>query len=1119
MFLHHFLLRVLCTGLFALSVFALISGAEAQSPETLTAEIADLEQLESATEEEQQQTQATLKDAREEIQRALELTARVDGYVDLRDNRPEIVAELQRHLAETLNQISFPTLPDTSQALQDRLNVLQSERLAKTEARELMMDRRTDLSGRVSAIAEELAAARGALSALVEAPAAADDTEQTVIERAQIILLRARILARRAEIRELQRELQTIPDRQLIVSARIALFNAEVEALDSEIVLIQQRLSDVRMDRADAALAQALEDQATSSGLDEVENLATENVQLAQTLKAISEDGLTIEQSIKQSDQQTLQIRQQADTVDRILETGRVTNEAATLLRQLRIKLPYAQALRTRVNETVENRTAVQLDLILWQDELRSLNNSAPAVLFPSIIAPPADSDTLGAPPSDEGVPSAMEDLLRHRELLLTSLITSGREQLDRLTDKEIALRATLTETQNLRTTLDRRLLWLPSNVPALSGWPKRVSDSVGWLSAPETTQSIVRDFKQTPINRAGLAFLGLFLAFAIFFSRTKLQAWLDDLNDSVGKVVRDKYFTTPAALALCLVMALPVPLAVSSPALPLLLSTEQSVALTALAVGLCGIAVTSLIVFFIMGLSQKNGLLATHFNWSERALRTLRRTPGWLILMLIIAVFVFTAAQATLRPDIQHGLGMPAFCLLSASIAAIGYGIFRFERGVAQEVISEGMSDGLLLLGLIGFVVAPLAIGILPLFGYQDTAVALQGRVLQSGVMLIGLALLFGVIRRLFIIAQRRLALRKALDRRARLAAERAEREESGEEDHDDGDAISLDVNDEDLEAERQRISDQTRRLLLYIAGAGAIAGFFAIWAAVLPALGIANDIVLWTGTEMVDGVRASRPVTIWNLVLFFGFIIAGIIAAYNIRGALEIGPFQRLSLSPGSRYALHTIIGYFLVGTGIVAGFLQLGVDWSKLQWIIAALGVGLGFGLQEIVANFISGLIILFERPVRVGDTVTIGELDGTVTNVAIRATTVRDFDNREVLLPNKAIITENVTNWTLRDSIMRIIVPIGVAYGSDVIAVRDLLLKIAQEENDVMETPEPKVFFMNHGDSSLDFEVRVFISNPRKRFRVRHELNLAINIAFNEAGIEIPFPQRDIHIKAT
>ena len=243
---------------------------------------------------------------------------------------------------------------------------------------------------------------------------------------------------------------------------------------------------------------------------------------------------------------------------------------------------------------------------------------------------------------------------------------------------------------------------------------------------------------------------------------------------------------------------------------------------------------------------------------------------------------------------------------------------------------------------------------------------------------------------------------------------------------------------------------------------------------------------------------------------------MVGGVVAARNIRGVIEIGFFERFAMDNGARYAIVTILGYVLIGTGVVVGFSLLGIDWSKLQWIVAALGVGLGFGLQEIVANFVSGIIILFERPIRVGDLVTIGDQSGTVTNIAIRATTLTDFDNREVLLPNKSIITENVTNWTLNDAITRVVIKIGVAYGSDVDKVRDLLMQVLTDKEDILTQPAPQVFFLEHGDSSLNFEARVFVERTEHRLPMTHAINTGFNRILAQHNISIPFPQRDLHI---
>ncbi len=1105
-------------------------------------QLAALEDDSALSEEDQATTRDLLDKAREAVEAANARAAAVATYEEAAAAATETRARLEAELASLQADDTPPDLPDTASGLRSRLSFLQAERVVQADRRKQLRSQRTTLGRRASAIAEEIAAARDALAELSPLPDPDADGPESLLQQARATLLQARMAARRAEIALLQRELQTLPERERIVAAELALVDAQIEALDAEISLIQQRQSEVRMDRADTAYVRAAKDLAAVGALAEpVRAMAEKNVELAGMLKAMADAALRVQQETRALSEQTLQIRQQADTVERVIETGRITDEVGTLLRQLRASLPSPQALRAAIEDTVEARATTQLNLILWQDQLRALQDQSaidefayeyegetdddfetgPADTAPDAPdAPDAETGTEGTEPATAGDPPATEQLVALRTQLLRDLIAAGRAQADRLTDLEIGLTETLDEVAALRSTLDRRLLWLPSNTRPFRNLDDNLVSSAALLTSPGTVASLRQGISQA-LSAQSLPFL-VALALAVFglLGRRRIAADLARLNEAVGKIPRDKYTTTPLAILSCLALAMPMPAMLAAIPVPVLLHGTGDDLLRGLAAGTLAVAGLVLLVLFTRAVGQPNGVLTTHFNWSARALRVLHRPPPWFLGFSGLVLFTFAAAMASGVPTAQNGVGTVAFLLLSLVIAIVGYGVFDFDDGLVCQVVSEGTNSLFLLFGLPGFALAPLVIGALPLFGYLDTAVALQLRLLATAGIMIVLAIIYGVLRRVLLTAQRRLALRRALESRARRAAERSEREKSGEEGDDDLPApVEAPSALQALEEERQRISNQTRRLLLYATAVAGLAGLLAIWAQILPAFGVANDITLWTGSGFVDGVRTAEPVTLLNFILFVVFIAAGLIAAYNIRGVLEIGPFQRLKLSQGSRFAIDTIIGYFLIGTGIVAGFLQLGIDWSRLQWIIAALGVGLGFGLQEIVANFISGLIILFERPVRVGDTVTIGELDGTVTNVAIRATTIRDFDNREVLLPNKAIITENVTNWTLRDSVMRITIPIGVAYGSDVDAVRALLLKIAQEENDVLESPEPRVFFMNHGDSSLDFEVRAFISTPNKRFRVRDELNTAINKALQDAGIEIPFPQRDLHLKSS
>jgi potassium efflux system protein len=239
--------------------------------------------------------------------------------------------------------------------------------------------------------------------------------------------------------------------------------------------------------------------------------------------------------------------------------------------------------------------------------------------------------------------------------------------------------------------------------------------------------------------------------------------------------------------------------------------------------------------------------------------------------------------------------------------------------------------------------------------------------------------------------------------------------------------------------------------------------------------------------------------------------------IAARNVPGLLEIALLQRLPLDPGGRYAIATVCKYLIVLAGIVAAFWQIGIGWTNVQWLAAAITVGLGFGLQEIFSNFISGLIILFERPMRVGDTVTVGGVSGTVTRIRIRATTITDADRKELIVPNREFITGQLVNWTLTDNIVRTVVKVGIAYGSDVALARKLLLRVAQSDPRIVADPPAQAVFQNFGESTLDFELRVF-SRLDQSATLRDELNSAINQAFEDAGIEIPFPQREVRVRS-
>jgi len=234
-----------------------------------------------------------------------------------------------------------------------------------------------------------------------------------------------------------------------------------------------------------------------------------------------------------------------------------------------------------------------------------------------------------------------------------------------------------------------------------------------------------------------------------------------------------------------------------------------------------------------------------------------------------------------------------------------------------------------------------------------------------------------------------------------------------------------------------------------------------------------------------------------------------------------LEQEWLTRTHMDRGARESVAKISSYVGVLIAFVVALSIAGMNFSKLAIIAGALSVGIGFGLQNIVNNFISGLILLFERPVKTGDWIVVGDVEGYVKRISIRTTQIMTFDRADVIVPNTELISGNVTNMMLHDPRGRLRIPVGVAYGSDTGKVKELLLQIADEHPEVMGEGygviAPYVLFLEFGDSSLNFELRCFIADIDRRRRVVSDINFAIDEAFRENGIEIPFPQRDIHIK--
>jgi potassium efflux system protein len=429
-----------------------------------------------------------------------------------------------------------------------------------------------------------------------------------------------------------------------------------------------------------------------------------------------------------------------------------------------------------------------------------------------------------------------------------------------------------------------------------------------------------------------------------------------------------------------------------------------------------------------------------------------------------------------------------------------------------SQTNNSPNMSQWLYVnLRFILIMIIPLLLVALSIYGYHYSAVQLEKHMVNSALVILAGLLCFSILLRAFEINERQLALEKLRAKRSATIAAKKQSEDDDAQNENSAPTL-VDLQEIDL----QSISKQTKALLKLVFSVIVALALWSVWAEIFPAFKPLVNIEMWSVQETNDGITKTVSVTLWNLLLSIATITITYLATRNISGLLDVALLSRLSLKPGSSYAIATTAQYAIVIIGSVIALQGLGAQWSKLQWLIAALSVGLGFGLQEIVANFFSGIVILFERPFRIGDTVTVGEQWGTVTKIRMRATTIIDWDRREMIVPNKTFIQERLTNWTLTDAITRRKINVGVAYGSDVELVERLLLKIAADNNKVLDDPAPEALFMSFGESSLDFCLRVFVKGYREHASVAHEIHKAIDREFKTHGIEISFPQRDLHL---
>ncbi|MBP4043054.1 MULTISPECIES: mechanosensitive channel MscK [Aeromonas] len=929
---------------------------------------------------------------------------------------------------------------------------------------------------------------------------------QTLPERAQASMSRA--YQRSQEIRT------RLSAGDGVSSAEKMKLNTELALLDLQLANLQKEL-DNRTSMQDLAIKQrdyqgarlaseeqklqVLQEQSSAKRLGDTEKtaeqtgelVATEDNPLVQKEQEInhqlSQQLISATTNLNSLAQKNLQAK---SWLERGTQTERNLNEQVQMLKGnlllSRILYQLYQQLEAVPSTLVKNLEEQIADLHLAQFELSQQRDQ----LFQKNLY----LDNLIA---SSGETVSEEDRANLAKLIDTRV--SLLDQLNRQMDAQLtnAISLQLTQQQLTRVyasiefTLQQHIFWVSSNKPIdgkwFFSWPalayKQASD---WVLKPDWS-----GWGDMLLPISLLALPLLLIGGLLMWKRSALLERQKRIAKDLGRFRQDSQWHTPRALLYTVLQRLPGSLFILAAGLLLtycgLLSPRLIFQIT------LNLALGYLVFSVYLSVMRPGGIGETHFRIPRDELQAKRNSMRYLWLPLLPLIMLSTKAvvePSTLGNDVIGQvltlvlLGLTAYLIFPISRARI-----KGEASMQKSLVAMALA------------LAPVALIVLVGLGYYYTALKLTGRLIESFYLLIIWGLVYRTALRGLELAARRLAYRRAV----------AKREHKSQEDAEGGETIE--EQPMDLEEVSQQSLRLTRIMLLLVFGVA----FYWLWSDLVAIFSYLDSMVLWHKSEGTGANAVLFPISLSDVLIGLLLLGGALSLARNLPGLLEVLVLSRLNLAQGTAYAITTMLNYVLIGVGSLVALSMMGVQWDKLQWVAGGLSVGIGFGMKEILSNFVSGIIILFERPVRIGDTVTIGTFSGTVSKIRIRATTLTDFDRKEVIIPNQQLMTERLINWSLSDTITRVIVKVGVAYGSDLELTRKLLNQAAMENSRVLKDPEPIVYFLTFGASTLDHELRFFVSELGDRNPAIDELNRRIDVLFREHGIEIAFNQMDVYIK--
>ena len=1069
-------------------VWAENSNADLPSEKTLKSELADAQKLPDG--DEKTNNVATIQASLDFLQ---QIQTQQKNNNDLQDTLIDADSEIQKNSADLQNlkkQLSTPSNTDYA-----------SQSLANLQAQvEKLTNQQQDAQSALSAVNTQLAGqssvSERAQTALTDNVKRTQELNQKLADPTTSALLKQQIQLelQLIELKNIYNQVLLKNSDQLTVlyQSRYELLNTRVQALQQQIAAIQEAINQKNLAKTQNQVEQAQQQSQSIEQNPLIQKELDLNSQLSQYLLEQTEKTNTLTQDELRMRNVLDNLTQTQRTIDEQISALQGTLVLSRIIQQQKQKLPTNLNIQGLSKQIADLRVQI-FDITQKRNELYDID---------AYISKIEQDENKSFTPAEK---AQLTNLLTERRKVGSDLIKSLNNQLNLAISLELTQQQITQISDQIQSKLDQQSFWVKSNNPINLDWFKKLPMSLkAQFDGIGKKLGFPTNFDNLPYLLA-YVFILFVIGGVILKFKNAIKQRLAVINGEINTLRSDSQWHTPLALFYTAFLSLSGTLwFLAACQLLGFFFVKNPQEFWEWSLSMAGYW---WFFSFILATLRPNGIVVRHFGFSQESAANLQDVTKRIIVsvVLLLNTSIFSnVMDSGLANDVLGEIN--TIVALIFCIAIIAPRFIRTEKSFNLNDTDQRDKKIFKLVRIL-LQLVPIILIVLIAVGYYYTALNLITHLINTYIAWVVWSLIRYTIYRGITVASRRLAYRRLQEKRQQKQQDNPEASKSDE----------VVINEQEEGLALNDVRNQLLRFADLFIWTALFAILYYVWSDLVTVVSYLRDITLWQQTSTTEAGVVTETISLFNLIVALIIVVITYILVRNIQGILEVLIFSRVKLSQGTPYTITTLLTYALVAVGGAWAFSTLGMSWSKLQWLFAALSVGLGFGMQEIFANFVSGIILLFERPIRVGDTVTINDVTGTVAKIRIRAITMIDPDRKEVIVPNKSFVTGQVTNWALSNTVTRLVVSVGVAYGSDLELVKRLLLQAANELPTVLRDPEPRALFLNFGASTLDHELRVYVGQVSDRNDTLDALNRRVNELFAENNIDIAFNQLDIFIK--